>query len=119
METLKAPQNQLCKRNRLNPPKVDTIVTETTAKPYKLNVDKNLSKKLAATKRTHHLCIEEKDGGMVVTADAAMFELFKRAALVLYTDYPPEKGHVKVDEITDSSKKNIVQYIVRVHTPQN
>ena len=119
METLKAPQNQLCKRNRLNPPKVDTIVTGTTAKPYKLNVDKNLSKKLAATKRTQHLCIEEKDGGMVVTADAAMFELFKRAALVLYTDYPPEKGHVKVDEITDSSKKNIVQYIIRVHTPQN
>ena len=90
-----------------------------SSKAYELNVDKNLCKKLAATKRAVNVLIEEKDGGTVVTADAATFELIKRAAVVLYSDFPPEIGHAKIEEVTDNSKKHIVQYIIRVCTTQN
>ena len=45
------------------------------------------------------MSIEENDGDTVVTADAATFELIKKAAMVLYNDYPP----VKNEEIIDSS----------------
>lgn len=73
----------------------DENTVKRSSKAYELNVDRNLSKKLAATKRAENLSVEEKDGGTVVTADAATSGLIKKAAVVLYNYVPPEKSHVK------------------------
>lgn len=42
------------------------------------------------------MCIEDKDGGIVITADAATFELVKRAATLLYTNYRTTKVKPKL-----------------------
>ena len=66
-EIMNAPSNQTVQK------RPDENTMKQTSKSYKLNVDKNLSKKLAATKRAENLNVEEKDGGTVITADAATF----------------------------------------------
>lgn len=50
------------------------------SKEYKLNVNKALNKKLEATQRDRYVCYKHTTGGIVITADAATFELFKSAA---------------------------------------
>ena len=63
-----------------------------------------------------HLNIEVKDGSTVLTADAAMFELVREAAVIYYKNYPQKFGQAKILTVTDSSKKNIVKHIIRVYS---
>ena len=81
---------------------------------YELSIEKSLCKKLAATKRVQHLSIVEKDGGTILTADAAMFELIREAAITYYKNYPQKFGQAKIETVTDSSKRNVVQHTIRV-----
>ena len=96
--------------------KSDNAVISMQHKDYELNIEKSLCKKLAASKRVQHLNIEVKDGGTVLTADAAMFELVREAAVIYYKNYPQKFGQAKIETVTDSSKKNIVQHIIRVYS---
>lgn len=48
---------------------------------YFLNIDNALARKLKATKRPEALDIVYKGGGIVIIADAAVFELLKEAIL--------------------------------------
>ena len=93
-----------------------STLVSTSSKQYELNIERSLSKKLTAAKRVQHLCIEEKDGGIVITADAATFELVKRAAIVLYTNYPNTNGQAKINECKDSTGRNVVQYTIRIYS---
>ena len=93
-----------------------STLVSTSSKQYELNIDRSLSKKLTAAKRVQHLCIEEKDGGKVITADAATFELVKRAAIVLYTNYPNTNGQAKINECKDSTGRKVVQYTIRIYS---
>ena len=96
--------------------KSENAVISMQHKDYELNIEKSLCKKLAASKRVQHLNIEVKDGGTVLTADAAMFELVREAAVIYYKNYPQKFGQAKIETVTDSSKKNIVQHIIRVYS---
>ena len=51
---------------------------------HTLKIDKALKKKLDATKRQQNVLCEYTKGGLVITADAATFELFKIAANIYY-----------------------------------
>ena len=51
---------------------------------YTLNIDKALKKKLDATKRQQNVLYKYTKGGLVITADAATFELLRIAANIYY-----------------------------------
>lgn len=51
---------------------------------YNLNIGKALTKKLKATQRARTLQYRYTSGGIVITADAVTFELFKMAAMAYY-----------------------------------
>jgi hypothetical protein len=53
---------------------------------YTLNIDKALKKKIDATKRQQNVLYEYTKGGLVITADAATFELLRIAANIYYTN---------------------------------
>jgi hypothetical protein len=61
---------------------------------YTLNIDKALKKKLNATKRQQNVLYEYTKGRLVITADAATFELLRIAANIYYENLPEslEKG---------------------------
>ena len=84
------------------------------SKPYELNVQKSLAKKLEATKRKN---IEYRytDGGVTGQADAVTFELLKEALLVYFG---VEKKDYKC-KITESKDRdgNCVQKTIRVVYP--
>ena len=85
---------------------------------YELNVDRDLLKKLEATRRSENLSFCYTDGGIVITADAATFELIKLASLEYYSQYPENQGIAKISKTTDKTKKNIVQYTISVQNRQ-
>ena len=90
------------------------LVDDIISKPYELNVQKSLAKKLEATKRKN---IEYRytDGGVTGQADAVTFELLKEALLVYFG---AEKKDYKC-KITESKDRdgNCVQKTIRVVYP--
>jgi hypothetical protein len=58
-------------------------------------------------------------GGIVITADAATFELFKSAALSYYKTLHDDVTNVEIQEITDKTCKVVVQYTFRVELPNH
>lgn len=82
---------------------------------YTLNIDKALKKKLDATKRQQNVLYEYTKGGLVITADAATFELFKIAANIYNENLPESLGKAYITQSTDSTKCNNVQTTIRVH----
>jgi hypothetical protein len=55
---------------------------------YTLKIDKALKKKLDATKRQQNVLYEYTKEGLVITADAATFELLRIAANIYYENFP-------------------------------
>jgi hypothetical protein len=51
---------------------------------YTLNINKALKKKLKATQRNRTLQYKYTVGGIVITADAASFELFKMVSRLIF-----------------------------------
>lgn len=80
-----------------------------TVKDYVLNVDKALTKKLLATKRSPKIEFTYKAGGVIITADAVSFELLKEAAIVYY-----QASGTRVDRSTGKTGKVVVHYIIKV-----
>lgn len=110
-------QNSSQMMGRLGPDKTVHKVSDVVHQnDYELNIGKLLIKKLNAAKRVQHVLYEKKDGGMVITADAATFESVKHAALYYFRNYPTEKGTAMINTNIDNTKKHIVQYTVRVAT---
>ena len=93
-----------------NKAKVDEVIN----RPYYLNVQKSLAKKLEATKR-NSVEYRHTDGGVTGQADAVTFELMKEALLVYFGN---EKRDFKC-KITESKDKdgNCVQKTIRVLYP--
>ncbi|VDI13606.1 Hypothetical predicted protein [Mytilus galloprovincialis] len=54
-------------------------------KDYSLNIQRALMNKLEATKREAHLEFKNTGGGLVITADAATFELIRQATAIYYS----------------------------------
>lgn len=86
-------------------------------KEYKLNVNKALKKKLEATQRERSASYKHTMGGIVITADAATFELFKSAAWSYYKTQNDNVTNVEIQEITDKTRKVVVQYTFKVELP--
>jgi len=87
------------------------------SKEYKLNVNKALKKKLEAMQRDRSVYYNHTTGGIVITADATTFELFKSAALSYYKTLNDNGANVEIQEITDKTRKAVVQYTFRVELP--
>ena len=82
---------------------------------YTLKIDKVLNKKLDATKRQQSLLYGYTRGGLVITADAATFELLKIAANIYYENLPESLGKAYITQSTDSTQCHNVQTTIRVH----
>ena len=66
------------------------VGVESTVMAYTLNINRALKKKLKATQRNRTLQYKYTGGGIVKTADAASFELFKMAAIAYYEKPSPD-----------------------------
>jgi hypothetical protein len=82
---------------------------------YTLKIDKALKKQLDATKRQQNVLHEYTRGGLVITADAATFELFKIAANIYYENLPESLGKAHITQSTDSTQRHNVQTTIRGH----
>ena len=89
------------------------------SKEYKLNINKALKKKLEATQRDRSVSYNHTMGGIVITADAATFELFMSAALSYYKTLNDDVTNIEIQEITDKTRKVVVQYTFRVELPSH
>ncbi|VDI45496.1 Hypothetical predicted protein [Mytilus galloprovincialis] len=94
-------------------------VTELVIGDYTLNVEKTLKKKLEATKRLQHVEYKFTNGGVVITSDAATFELFRMAAMRYYETLPPNHEVAHIKKTADSTRLHTVQNTVRVVQPPN
>jgi len=86
---------------------------------YQLNLEKSLEKKLIAAKRVKSLNYEYTGGGIVAEADVATYELLNIAAVYLYQHYPDKDGKAEITNVTDKTRKNIIQVTIRVSDRQN
>ena len=105
-------------RTRLNNVAPNVEIFERKKK-YELNIGKSLEKKLIAAKRVKSVNYEFTSGGIVCEADAATYELFKMAALHLYTSYPEQKGIVDIIKNTDTTGQNISIITIKVSNNNN
>jgi hypothetical protein len=83
-------------------------------KIYTLNITKALHKKLEATKRNLKVEYKYTNGGIVLTADAVIFELLGLAILNYFANLPDILGQANISKITDKSQATIVQHIIKV-----
>ena len=86
---------------------------------YQLNLEKSLEKKLIAAKRVKSLNYEYTGGGIVAEADVATYELLKTAAVYFYQHYSDKDGKAEITNVTDKTRKNIIQVTIRVSDRQN
>ncbi|KAH3810215.1 hypothetical protein DPMN_138604 [Dreissena polymorpha] len=61
------------------------LTIDTEARPYTLNVDNALIKKLKAARRNISLEVHYKQESLVIETDLATFELLKRVMLQYYS----------------------------------
>lgn len=92
----------------------NTIVNREVINDYNLNIDKALAKKLEATKRQVQLVYKQTNGGIVITADAATFELIRHATMLYYSKFPVNIGSATIQKQVDKSRKTIVQWSIKV-----
>ena len=93
-----------------NKAKVDEVIN----RPYYLNVQRSLAKKLEATKR-NIVEYRHTDGGVTGQADTVTFELIKEALLVYFDN---EKGDIECKIIESKDKDgNCVQETIKVLYP--
>lgn len=85
---------------------------------YTLNIDKALSKKLNAANRDAKIEYTYTQGGIVIKADVATFELLKQATTEYYSKLPKTQGTATIQKSLDKSKTAIVQTTIRVHNLQ-
>ncbi|VDI25644.1 Hypothetical predicted protein [Mytilus galloprovincialis] len=85
---------------------------------YNLNIGKALTKKLKATQRARTLQYRYTSGGIVITADAVTFELFKMAAMAYYEGIKKEGVEVYIQPYQDKSGAT-VQYTAKIKKPKN
>ena len=81
---------------------------------YTLNEKRCVSKKLNACKRENYR-VEEKSSGANVTFNAAAYEIFRRAAVLFFTN---STNYVIVGNPILDQASNIAQETVRVHNKQ-
>ncbi|CAG2195816.1 unnamed protein product [Mytilus edulis] len=81
-------------------------------KDYSLNIQRALMNKLEATKREAHLEFKNTGGGLVITADAATFELIRQATAIYYSRMTQE--NILIQEEKDKSGNIIVE--AQIHT---
>jgi hypothetical protein len=86
---------------------------------YQLNLEKVLEKKLIAAKRVKSLNYEYTGGGIVAEADVATYELLKTAAVYFYQHYSDKDGKAEITNVTDKTRKNIIQVTIRVSDRQS
>ena len=107
-------------RSQRKPNQLNTNQTPTTMRnTYTLNIEKSLEKKLMAAKRVVNLSYEFTNGGIVIEADAATFELIKIATNNYYAGYPDEDCKAEITRTTDNGGKNIVQYTTKISKRHN
>ena len=82
----------------------------TINKPYALNIQKSLLKKLEATKKSL-IEFSMTGGGLTAQADAASFELLKEATLQYYKLYTPDELECKITMSKDTAG-NCVQITI-------
>ena len=70
---------------------------------YRLNIAKALQKKLDATRRDQHVEYKLTNGGMVITADTATFELIRLASIHFYNSTQWSADEVNIRKHTDNS----------------
>ena len=104
---------------------------------YQLNLEKSLEKKLIAAKRVKSLnykytgggIVVEVDvaiyvlhytgGGIVVEVDVAIYVLLKTAAVYFYQLYPDKDVKADITNVTDKTRKNIIQVTTRLSDRQS
>lgn len=93
-----------------------TTVDDTTiVSNYTLNINKALQRKLEAAKREVNLEYTYTNGGIVIKADAATFELIKMATLEYYGQLQPTTGTASFHRVTDKGGTAVVQNTIKVH----
>ncbi|CAG2248026.1 unnamed protein product [Mytilus edulis] len=94
--------------------KEDAKIHREIIKNYSLNVDKALLKKLEATQRSTSMEYKQTNGGLVIKADAATFELLKHATVAYFEELPCNIGKATIQRETDSSKNATVQITIKM-----
>jgi hypothetical protein len=84
---------------------------------YTLNINKALKKKLKATQRNRTLQYKYTGGGIVITADAASFELFKMAAIAYYEKPSLDGTPAHIQTNVDGTGRAVVQYTIDIRKP--
>ncbi|CAG2206322.1 unnamed protein product [Mytilus edulis] len=75
---------------------------------------KALLKKLEATQRSTSMEYKQTNGGLVIKADAATFELLKHATVAYFEELPCNIGKATIQRETDSSKNATVQITIKM-----
>jgi hypothetical protein len=86
---------------------------------YQLNLEKALEKKLIAAKRVKKINYKYTGGGIVVEVDVAIYVLLKTPAVYFYQHYLEKDGETEITNVTDKTRKNIIQVTIRVSDRQN
>ena len=84
---------------------------------YTLNINKALKKKLKATQRNRTLQYKYTGGGIVITADAASFELLKMAAIAYYEKPSSDGTPAHIQTNVDGTGRAVVQYTIKIRKP--
>jgi hypothetical protein len=93
------------------------VGVESTVMDYTLNINRALKKKLKATQRNRTLQYKYTGGGIVITADAASFELFKMAAIAYYEKPSPDGTPAHIQTNVDGTGRAVVQYTIKIRKP--
>jgi len=86
---------------------------------YQLSLEKSLEKKLIAEKRVKSLHYEYTGGGIVAEADVATYELLKTTEVYFYQRYPDKDIKADITNVTDKTRKNIIQVTTRLSDRQS
>ena len=89
------------------------ISADTVSRPYTLNIEKSLVKKLKATKRATNISFMYKGGNVVVEADTASFELIKFAVIQFYSA-SIDCREVSLSKSVDAKRTSVVKHTIRV-----
>ncbi|KAH3892093.1 hypothetical protein DPMN_016205 [Dreissena polymorpha] len=92
---------------------LEAPTVDTEARPYTLNVESALIKKLKAARRNILLEIHHKRGNLVIDADLATFELLKCAMLQYYSIRGPNRS-IDIKKVYDNKRIAITEYIICV-----
>ncbi|KAH3736852.1 hypothetical protein DPMN_043427 [Dreissena polymorpha] len=92
---------------------LESPTIDTEARPYTLNVESALIKKLKAARRNVSLEIHHKRGNIVIDADLATFELLKCAMLQYYSIQGPNRS-IDIKKVYDKKHVAVTEYTICV-----